>query len=157
MRLGANKVKVSEEIYLSDHLILKKNLRKDEGSDSEYHISRQQEAVIYGKSTFLRPDKKASLTKESSFEVGFADFLNAPFIDILDFCNFSGQPGSQLFITIQADYFATSVIVKIETSDGLIVHEGLASQGLFASEWAFFIRQNPTGLVGNKITVTASG
>ena len=156
MRPGANVLKLSEEFRLAEHLILKRRISNNEGLVSDIHTPNQQVAILYGKTAFLSPEKKAQLVKEKLFEVAFADFLNAQYFDVVDLSAFSGKPGSQMFISLVPEYLPSTVLVKIETSDGLIVYEESASRGLFPSEWTLYLNQNPSGLMGDKITITAT-
>jgi hypothetical protein len=64
--------------------------------------------------------------------------------------------GSYLFVTLSPHFPGNSVFVKMETKDGKVIHEGFADQGLFQTEWTFVLNQNPTGIMADKISITAS-
>jgi hypothetical protein len=157
MRQGSNVVKISGDERLAEHLILKNRsgqVHSDQGSAPEN--TGRQEVIIYGKTIFLKEPKNAALAKDGSFELAIADFLHGPFVEVVDFSQFTGRVGSYLFVTLSPHFPGNSVFVKMETKDGKVIHEGFADQGLFQTEWTFVLNQNPTGIMADKISITAS-
>ena len=155
MRPGSNVLKISEGLRLEAQFVYKLSNPEDGSAQFTDYSSRPQEVVIYGKSDFYKEsDTEGIQTKR--FKVAFADFLNAPFVDVIDLTSFTGNIGSIIGISMAADFLAKTIFVKIETGDGITVSEGFANPGLLSSEWTFFLNQNHPKRIGDKITITAS-
>lgn len=159
-----NRIRIQDGINLSDASILKP--KADLPDDDAFARSKMQEkrrlqqAVIYGKSALKDFFKKQAYESDPDgrhpFDVAFADFLNAPSIDSVDFSEYSGRIGSRITVVVLDDFAVSSVYIKIQNADGTIADEGFADPGLFQTEWIFTAAQDNPDLVGDKITITAT-
>jgi len=160
-----NVVKLGDGQRLADDHIFRPIYELEGNNNEGYDQSesgqnlRVQEAFIYGKAALigrLNRNPTQSDNKGISFEVAFADFLNAPDIHVVDLSSYSGRVGSQIFITISEAFAAKSIFVKIQNIDGQNVEAGFAEQGLFKTEWTFSASNNNPNFKGDKISITAS-
>lgn len=170
MNLGSNSIKLPDNEHISQGSVLRNSTESADLFHSEVqedippgHMRtkrRLQQAVVYGKAAlkdFFKKDLyEADSGSGNPFDVAFADFLNAPSIDAIDFSEYNGKIGSRILITVVDDFKVTAVHLQIQNADGSMADEGYATQGLFETEWIFTATRNNPVIAGDKITVTAS-
>ncbi|MCX6351978.1 MAG: hypothetical protein NTX03_08955 [Bacteroidetes bacterium] len=120
-----------------------------------------QQATFYGKGAIADPATKAEYQTgvdanlNSAYIVAVADFQNAPHIELVDFTNYNGNPGSFIMVRAIDDFKVTRVKVRIENADGTLVEEGDAIQQPDILDWKYNATLANISLAGDKIIVTA--
>jgi|LakMenEpi03Aug12_release.lakeMendotaPanAssembly.Ray.scaffolds.fasta_scaffold518253_1 hypothetical protein len=150
-----NQVKISENERLADGLLL----RRSNLSGQEEIVPGQgkiQFAALYAETVFSDRDRGAKESRNNTFEVALADFLEAPLIEIIDISNYNGHNGSRIHISVLEELEAKSVFLKILCIDGQCIAKGFAVAGLFRTEWIFSVEGNDSNNSGDKIAVWAT-
>jgi len=126
-----NRVKLRDGNWLSSSSILR---NKNPGFLDSLHMlnGEKQKAVLYARNIIQANDHSPDF-----LEVGFADFLDAPGIEVIDFSQFTGKVNSRILIHLGNGQKTDSIQVQIINWDGSPGFEGLADQGLFPTEWVF--------------------
>jgi hypothetical protein len=75
-------------------------------------------------------------------EVGFADFLDFPEMEMVDFAQFSGRKGSRILVLIAGDASFQHLELTIRHWDGSLALRLSGEQGLFPTEWAFTLPED---------------
>ena len=114
-----NQVKISENERLADGLLL----RRSNLSGQEEIVPGQgkiQFAALYAETVFSDRDRGAKESRNNTFEVALADFLEAPLIEIIDISNYNGHNGSRIHISVLEELEAKSVFLKMGP-DGILI------------------------------------
>lgn len=154
-----NVIKLAQDIRMADHLVLRCNPSEYTQHQSfESKVEKSQRVVVYGKAGF--PASKFPNTNNAPdgagvFQPLFADFLDGPFIESIDFSDFSGRSGSRIIITIHSDFPVMAVFLRVDHADGRVLTSGPAKQGLFPTDWIFSWVGKSPALSADRITVWA--
>jgi hypothetical protein len=128
-----NRVKLRNGLWLEGSSVLRIK-------SAEFHsATTKQEVILYGLSVLPNPEKSMDL-----LEVGFADFLKAPWVEAIDFSQFNGRKGSRILVHLEGGNKAEKATIQIFNWDGSIAIESVAEKGLFPTEWVFTLsKDNP--------------
>lgn len=159
MTVKTNVIKLAEDIRLAEHLVLRCNPSEFTQHQSfESKVEKSQRVVVYGKGALPELQLKNTDVFPNGFgvfEPFFADFLDGPFIESIDFSGFNGRSGSRIIITIHPDFPAKAVFVHVDHADGMELASGPAKQGLFPTDWIFSWVGKSPALSADRITVWA--
>jgi hypothetical protein len=145
-----NRVKLQNGNWLESSSILRSKSSGD-SQNSQAKGQEVQKAVVYSASALPNGKNSGSFS-----EVGFADFLDAPGIEALDFSQFSNKKGARILLHLGEGNEKSSIQISIVSWDGNLVFQGPADQGLFPTEWVFTL---PIEILEpwSRITVLYSG
>lgn len=119
------------------------------------------EAAAYAKGAITDPELKKEYQKKAkpgrtAYNIAFRDYLKAPVVQSINPDQYTGSPGSKVVISAKDDFRVSAVIVKIYTSEGVLVEEGGAILNpVNRNKWIYTATQNNAVLADSVIHVTA--
>jgi hypothetical protein len=121
------------------------------------------QAVQYAKGQMKDPVSKAEYEAAvsdkviSAYGVAVADYLKGPEITLIDVSGYQGKTGDPILINAIDNFKVTEVQVTIQSSVGIVIEEGPASQSpINGLSWQYVAKvADNTPVAGRKIVVSA--
>lgn len=119
-----------------------------------------KQAAVYAKAILANPLMKQFYSEKakegtSAYNTAMADFFNLPEVVDIDAANYNGSIGSKVSVAAFDDGKITSVRVRIEGSNGMLLEEGMAVQSEDGLHWIFTTGMVNSSLAGSRILATA--
>jgi hypothetical protein len=70
-------------------------------------------------------------------EPGFADLLDWPQVEMIDFSQFSNRQGSRILVLLPGGFYCHGLVLHLFNWDGSHAFSTRAEAGLFPNEWIF--------------------